>query len=107
MLAPEGTTLRTEQNRLTESLYGEKPEIVCQARCDILCMLAACGAADTILPLELLPMEAKERTAAFDKPQPYYLLEVFHPGRTLPPSTADLSGILEQTLRPYFSCHQE
>lgn len=117
MLAPGGSTLRAEQDRilaeqnrfLTEQdrfpaeAYGRPPVVVCEAQPEILQILCRTGAADTILPAQLLPREAQARSRPFAQPQNYYLLLVHHPGRNLPPSVKDLARLLNDTFESYFS----
>lgn len=103
MVAPEGSALRMEQDRLLENLYDGPPMIVCQAQEHILQMLAHNGAADTILPVQFLSSQALSRSAVFQKTSYYYLLKVHHPGRTLPRSVKDLSRLLDNVFGSYFS----
>lgn len=102
MLASKGNTLRTEQERLIKNLYSDKPTIVCEGQISILQTLSQSGVADTILPAPFCPDEAANRCVSFATPQRYYLLEVHHPGRTLPPSIRDLSRLLNDVFEMYF-----
>lgn len=102
MLSPDGSALRVEQNRLINDLFEDPPSIVCEARLNILQLLAQNGAADTILPVHFLPDNAKSRCVSFPKPQKFYLLLVRHPARTLPPSAGDLERLLKSAFEHYF-----
>lgn len=102
MLAPDGTALRAEQNRLLENLFVSPPSIVCEGQPHILRTLAQTGTADTILPKEFLSPEALSRCASFHPPQYYYLLKVHHPGRTLPASIKELAKLLDDVFHSYF-----
>jgi len=102
MLANEGSTLRAEQDRILEGLFSAPQETVCEARPDILRLLAGSGAADTILPRDFLPEEALPRCHALPGAQNYYLLLAHHPGRHLPPPGKDLARILGEVFRDYF-----
>lgn len=103
MLAPAGSALRTEQDRIYSELSGPEPAIVCEAQQDILLHLARTGAADTILPSRVLSQKARERCRSFKQVQNYYLLLVHHPGRNLPPSVKDLVQLLNDTFKSYFT----
>lgn len=102
MLAPSGTALRDEQERLLGQLSCPPAKVVCEAQTEILRLLSREGTADTILPLWFLSPEAAARSSSFDQPQSYYLLLVSHPGRSLPPSVKDLIQILACTFTDYF-----
>lgn len=102
MLATPGSTLRLEQDRILDGLFSAPPEIVCEARPDILKVLAQAGAADTILPKALLPKEVLPRCHPLPQDQTYYLLLVHHPGRTLPPPVKDLVRLLNDAFEHYF-----
>lgn len=102
MLAPEGSALRAEQDRLFSLIAEQQAETACQASEDILHLLAACGAASTILPEHSVPLEARTRCRPFADPQHYYLLLVIHPGRTLPPAFQDLFQLLYDGLETWF-----
>lgn len=103
MLAPQGSALRTEQERLF-SKWSESPvEIVCEAQTDILRNLAQSGAADTILPSHSLGGDMADRCHSFEPAQNYYLLLVHHPGRNLPKSAMDLVDLLNDAFELYFS----
>lgn len=100
MLAPAGSALRREQDRL----MAQMPFItVCEAQTDILRLLARTGAADTVLPAHFLPPEALERSQPFEQVQNYYLMLVHHPGRSLPTSANDLVRLLNDVFESYFS----
>ena len=103
MLAPAGSTLRTEQDQVMENLFDIPPTVVCEGQLPVLQALAGLGIADTILPRELLPPEAAARCASFDPPRYFYLLRVYHPGRTLPASVKELPQLLDRTFGSYFS----
>ncbi|MEW4411060.1 LysR family transcriptional regulator [Clostridium sp. AN503] len=103
MLAPNGSALRTEQDRLMEEMSEQPAAMVCEAQPDILRLLSQNGAADTILPARFLAPEALSRSRPFEPAQNYYLLLVHHPGRNLPPSARDLSRLLNDTFENYFS----
>ncbi|HIT64163.1 MAG TPA: LysR family transcriptional regulator [Candidatus Ventrimonas merdavium] len=103
MLCRKESSLRLEQDRILDLLQKGTPRIVCEASIPILQRLAVSGAADTILPLDLIPPEARSRCVSFDRPQFYCLLEGSHPGRLLPPSVSDLAGLLEEHLKNCFS----
>ena len=74
---------------------------------EILQLLLKAGAADTILPADILPEESLERCRPLPVPQNYYLLLVHHPGRTLPPPVKDLERLLNDTFEPYFYNHND
>lgn len=103
MVAPEGSSLRAEQDRLMENLFESPPVIVCQGQLHILLALAQAGMADTILPRQFLPPQSLLRCASFEPSQYYYLLRVYHPGRTLPSSVKELPRLLEHVFSSYFS----
>lgn len=105
MLAPAGSALRMEQDRLLSSLFETPPAVVCEAQLPFLQLLTQAGAADTILPVDLLPKEALPRCKSFRQPQTFSLLLVHHPGRHLPPSVQDLVWLLEDVFVNYFVYH--
>lgn len=98
MLAPAGSALRTEQDRLMNGLYMTSPSIVCEAQPEILQLLAQTGVADTILPVSFLPEKTHNRWHSFEKAQNYYLILATHPGRHLPPSAKDLIRLMYENL---------
>lgn len=102
MTALPNTAFYQEQMRLFDEQSEGSRSIVCESELSILRFLAAVGAADTILPADLVPEEAKERCMDFSQPQNYYLLMVSHPGRTLPPSVRDLTHLLYDTFENWF-----
>ncbi len=103
MLATAGSSLRAEQERLLDGISGPPPSIVCEARSDILSLLAKSGTADTILPQSLLPPEALARCVPFQSPQHYHLILAHHPGRNLPKHIRELAQMLAETLENYFT----
>lgn len=103
MLAPAGSSLRTEQDQLMETLFDAPPTVVCEGQLPVLQALARLGIADTILPRELLPTEAAARCVSFDPPRYFYLLRVYHPGRTLPAAVKELPQLLDHTFGSCFS----
>lgn len=103
MLAPVNSALRVEQDRLLSEIFDSPPPIVCEAQIHILRLLAAKGAADTILPVHDLPQEALPRCRSFFQPQRWFLLLANHPGRNLPPSVRDLVRLLDSTFEAFFS----
>ena len=107
MLATAGSALRLEQNKILDSLFAEPPGVVCEGEPEILQLLLKAGAADTILPADILPEESLERCRPLPVPQNYYLLLVHHPGRTLPPPVKDLERLLNDTFEPYFYNHND
>ncbi len=102
MLAPKGSTLRIEQDRILENLFDTSPSIVCEAHPHILRTLADIGMADTILPKGFFSPGSLSRCISFQEPQYYYLLKVHHPGRTLPLPIKDLSRLLDDVFGTYF-----
>lgn len=96
MLASGKNSLRTEQERLMESCFEVAPPVVCEGELSILQVLASAKAADTILPRNGLASDVLSRSIPFNPPQHYYLLNVHHPGRTLPPAAKDLARLLEE-----------
>lgn len=103
MLAPTKSALRIEQERLISEFFDTPPTIVCEAQIEILQILAAQGAADTILPVHYVPSEALPRCCSFKQPQNWFLLLAHHPGRTLPPSVHELVRLLKHSLNTFFS----
>lgn len=94
MLAPTGTTLRGEQERLIEGLYTEPPQVVCQAEFSLLQKLSALGGADAILPLHMLPSREWSHCYSLQPPQPYYLVLAYNPSRRLPQSAPALAELI-------------
>lgn len=103
MLAPKGSSLRAEQDRLLENRFDAPPVLVCEGRLSILQALASSGAADTILPRKRLSPEAALRCVSFETPQYYYLLKVRHPGNPLPSSVKELPHLLDQVFGTFFT----
>lgn len=96
MLAPAGSTLRAEQDRLLAGHFAVPPQVVCEARPAILQRLAAAGGADSILPLYLVEPRLRCRCFAFEPPQPFYLILARHVGRTLPACTRELCTLIAE-----------
>ncbi|MCD8223192.1 MAG: LysR family transcriptional regulator [Clostridiales bacterium] len=103
MLAPAGSSLRAEQERLLDDVSGSPLSIVCEARSDILSLLTQTGTADTILPQSLLPPEVLARCVPFKSTQVYHLILAHHPGRNLPKHIRELAQILAEALENYFT----
>lgn len=95
MLAPIGSTLRGEQDRLNEGLYADPPVVVCEAQFSLLRKLSSLGGADAILPLHMLPPEQWSHCYSLQPPQPYYLVLAHNPSRNLPRSVLDLAGLIQ------------
>lgn len=102
-LAAAGSDLRAEQDRLLSGLTEISSKTVCEAQMDILQLLSQNGAADTILPIDFLPPEARSRCVSYSHAQNYYLLLARHPGRNLPTPVKDLIQILNDRFGAYFS----
>lgn len=102
MLAPQGTTLRGEQDRLVERLFPAPPRIVAQADFFLLQKLAALGGADAILPLHLLPAAQRRHCYSLLPPQPYYLVMARHASRTGTRPIQALMELVRETFRDFF-----
>lgn len=102
MLAPKGSTLRGEQDRLIEYLYVSPPRIVAQADFYLLQKLAALGGADAILPLHLLPAAQRKHCYSLLPPQPYYLVMANHASRTRTRPIQTLMKLVRDTFRDFF-----
>lgn len=94
MLAPDGTTLRHEQDEINDTLYMQKPKAVCHAELPLLCELAQSGSADVIMPLHILPERIRKRSFSLVPRKPLYLVLAVNPSRTLP----ETAQILEETI---------
>lgn len=102
MLSPAGTALRSEQDRLLADFFDSPAAIVCEAKANILQILSAAGAADTILPEHALSVSSRARSTSFAEPQTLYLLLACHPGRSLPAASKDLVQVLSDIFENYF-----
>ncbi len=102
MLSAADSALRAEQDRLLAEFIKAPTVLVCEARRPILQLLARDGAADTILPRQFLPPQARSRSRSFSPPQEYYLMLACHPARNLPPSAGDLIRLLYEAFDGYF-----
>lgn len=102
MLAPAGTTLRGEQERLMELLCAAPPRIVAQADFHLLQKLAALGGADAILPLHLLPAAQRRHCYSLLPPQPYYLVMAHNASRTGPQPAQTLMELVRGAFRDFF-----
>lgn len=103
MLSLSSSSLYAEQCRLIDQLFVTAPQIICEAQDDILKLLSQKGAADTILPRNMLSGEALERSYSFYPPQNYSLIAAFHPARSLPQSVKDLLYLLESHFQGGYS----
>ena len=98
LLAEQGSTLRSEQDRVCMEVFSAPPAPACEANLAILRQLANLGIADCIMPLNLLDRSQHTRCAAFDPPKPLYLLLGSHVGRTLPTVTKELDSLIRSAL---------
>lgn len=98
LLAAQGSTLRREQELLFANVFSASPIAACEAAPAILRQLADLGIADSILPLNLVNRSQHCRCAAFDPPQPLYLLLGTHVGRALPPVANELGQLIRSAL---------
>lgn len=94
MLAPKGTTMRHEQDKLIEQLYDVSPKVVCQAELPLLSELTLFGGADVVLPRALLPHEAKVHCYPLNPRRMLYLVLAVNPMRTLPQPAHALEEIV-------------
>ena len=102
MLAPQGTTLRAEQERLMELIYEAPPRIVCQAEFALLQRLASGGGGDTILPLHMLPQAEHCHCYSLQPPQPYYLVLAHNPSKALSSMEKDLHRLIQSAFEGFF-----
>ena len=102
MLAPEGTTLRREQDALMENLYEAQPRVVCQAELPLLMELAHRGGADVVMPLHLLSDRAKARSCELPASTPLYLVLAINPSRTLPEPAQRLEEMTAGAFASFF-----
>lgn len=102
MLAPQGTTLRGEQERLIGLLCSAPPRIVAQADFPLLRKLSALGGADAILPLHMLPAAQREHCYSLIPPQPYYLVMANNAKRTQTRPAQTLMELIRRAFRDIF-----
>lgn len=102
MLAPEGTTLRRQQDKLMADLYEAEPKVVCQAELPLLRELAHRGGADVLMPLHLLSDRAKAHSLKLPSSTPLYLVLAVNPSRTLPESAQMLEELSSATFVNFF-----
>ena len=98
LFAEQGSTLRSEQNKLCAACFPAAPAAVCEADLSLLPQLANLGIADCIMPLNMLERTQHLRCAAFEPPKPLYLLLASHVGRTLPTVTKELILLIQNAL---------
>ena len=102
MLAPSGTTLRAEQDRLIPQLYTDQARVVCQAEFPLLQRLVSIGVADTILPLHMLKKSERSHCFSFQPPRSYYLVLAHNPSRTLSPPEQALYRLIKDAFDSFF-----
>lgn len=98
LFAEQGSTLRSEQNKLCAACFSAAPAAACEADLSLLPQLANLGIADCIMPLNMLERTQHLRCAAFEPPKPLYLLLASHVGRTLPTVTKELILLIQNAL---------
>ena len=98
LFAEQGSTLRSEQNKLCAACFPAAPAAACEADLSLLPQLANLGIADCIMPLNMLERTQHLRCAAFEPPKPLYLLLASHMGRTLPTVTKELILLIQNAL---------
>ena len=98
LFAEQGSTLRSEQNKLCAAFFSAAPAAACEADLSLLPQLANLGIADCIMPLNMLERTQHLRCAAFEPPKPLYLLLASHVGRTLPTVTKELVLLIQNAL---------
>ena len=98
LFAEQGSTLRSEQNKLYAACFPAAPAAACEADLSLLPQLANLGIADCIMPLNMLERTQHLRCAAFEPPKPLYLLLASHVGRTLPTVTKELILLIQNAL---------
>ena len=98
LFAEQGSTLRSEQNKLCAACFSAAPSAACEADLSLLPQLANLGIADCIMPLNMLERTQHLRCAAFEPPKPLYLLLASHVGRTLPTVTKELILLIQNAL---------
>lgn len=98
LFAEQGSTLRSEQNKLCAACFPAAPAAACEADLNLLPQLANLGIADCIMPLNMLERPQHLRCAAFEPPKPLYLLLASHVGRTLPTVTKELVLLIQNAL---------
>ena len=98
LFAEQGSTLRSEQNKLCAACFPAAPAAACEADLSLLPQLANLGIADCIMPLNMLERTHHLRCAAFEPPKPLYLLLASHVGRTLPTVTKELILLIQNAL---------
>ena len=98
LFAEQGSTLRSEQNKLCAACFPAAPSAACEADLSLLPQLANLGIADCIMPLNMLERTQHLRCAAFEPPKPLYLLLASHVGRTLPTVTKELILLIQNAL---------
>lgn len=98
LFAEQGSTLRSEQNKLCAACFPAAPAAACEADRSLLPQLANLGIADCIMPLNMLERTQHLRCAAFEPPKPLYLLLASHVGRTLPTVTKELILLIQNAL---------
>ena len=98
LFAEQGSTLRSEQNKLCAACFPAAPAAACEADLSLLPQLANLGIADCIMPLNMLERTHHLRCAAFEPPKPLYLLLASHVGRTLPTVTKELVLLIQNAL---------
>lgn len=98
LFAEQGSTLRSEQNKLCAAFFSAAPAAACEADLSLLPQLANLGIADCIMPLNMLERTQHLRCAAFEPPKPLYLLLASHVGRTLPTVTKELILLIQNAL---------
>ena len=98
LFAEQGSTLRSEQNKLCAACFPAAPSAACEADLSLLPQLANLGIADCIMPLNMLERTQHLRCAAFEPPKPLYLLLASHVGRTLPTVTKELVLLIQNAL---------
>ena len=98
LFAEQGSTLRSEQNKLCAACFPAAPAAACEADLSLLPQLANLGIVDCIMPLNMLERTQHLRCAAFEPPKPLYLLLASHVGRTLPTVTKELVLLIQNAL---------
>lgn len=96
-------SLREEQGRLALELFSEPPEIICEAKLDVLRRLVYDHVGDTILPEAFVPDKMLHCCHSFSPKKQLYLLLASHPARNLPSAAKDLAGLLREELKDYFA----
>ena len=102
MLAPQGSTLRKEQDRLLERLYTTPPHIAAEADFRLLQKMAALGGADAILPLHLLCAAQRKHCYSLLPPQPYYLVMADNSSRTRTKPVQALMDLVREAFLDFF-----